>query len=79
MTTMQTLADIFRMVFDDDTIQIAPEMTSNDIEGWDSLSHLNLIIAVEAKFNIRFSENELLALKTVGTLCQIIEAKLSGN
>lgn len=75
MTTLQTLTDVFRMVFDDDEIRITPEMTANDIDGWDSLSHVNLITAVESKFKIRFSQKELLTQKNVGDLLRAIEAK----
>jgi acyl carrier protein len=77
MTTMETLNEIFRMVFDDDTIRIAPDMTANDIDGWDSLSHINLIIAVEGKFKIRFTQRELLTLKNVGDLLKAIEGKIA--
>jgi acyl carrier protein len=66
------------MVFDDDTIQIRPEMTADDIDGWDSLSHVNLIITVEAKFAIRFTQKELLTLKNIGDLYSTIEAKIGG-
>lgn len=76
MTTMETLTDIFRMVFDDNTIQLRPEMTANDVDGWDSLSHVNLILAVEAKFKIRFTQKELMTLKNVGDLHNTITAKM---
>ncbi|MBW4056405.1 MAG: acyl carrier protein [Proteobacteria bacterium] len=76
MTTKETLNDIFMMVFDDDTIQITPEMTANDIDGWDSLSHINLITSVEATFAIRFTQKELLSLKSIGDLLKIIENKI---
>lgn len=75
MTEMETLNEIFQMVFDDDTIQIKPEMTSNDIDGWDSLSHVNLITAIEAKFDIRFTQKELLTMKNIGDLHSFITAK----
>lgn len=77
MTTMQSLNQIFCMVFDDDTIQILPEMTANDVDGWDSLSHVNLIVAVESAFKIRFTQKELLTFKNVGDLHNSIEKKLS--
>jgi acyl carrier protein len=77
MTTFETLNGIFRMVFDDDTIQIEPRMTANDIDGWDSLSHVNLITAVEAKFKIRFSQKELLTLKNIGDLLNHIDRKIA--
>jgi acyl carrier protein len=77
MTTMNKLNDIFRQVFDDDTLTVAPEMTANDVDGWDSLSHTNLIVAIETKFNIRFTQKELLTFKNVGDLLRCIESKIS--
>lgn len=79
MTTVETLNQIFRMVFDDVTIQIRTDMTANDVDGWDSLSHVNLITAIEAKFNVRFSQKELLKQRNVGNLIDDIERKLAGN
>lgn len=76
MTTMYLLNEIFRVVFDDDSIQIKPEMTANDIDGWDSLSHVNLITAVEARFKIRFTQKELLTLKNIGDLYKTIESRI---
>jgi acyl carrier protein len=78
MATMEILNAIFQLVFEDDTIQIRPDMTADDIDGWDSLSHINLITAVEAKFKIRFSRKELLIMKNIGDLDRAIEAKISG-
>lgn len=72
---MERLNEVFREVFDDDTLQITREMTANDVEGWDSLSHINLIVAVESSFNIRFSQKELLGLKKVGDLLDLVAAK----
>jgi len=77
MTTTETLNGIFRMVFDDDGIEIERNMTANDIDGWDSLSHVNLITAVESKFEIRFTQKELLTLKNIGDLLDHIENKVS--
>jgi acyl carrier protein len=74
---MQTLTDIFRMVFDDDGIVLRPDMTANDVDGWDSLSHVNLLTTVEAKFNIRFTQNELLKQRNVGDLIADIDRKVS--
>jgi len=76
MQTKEILNGVFQQVFDDDTIQISPEMTANDIEGWDSLSHVNLIVAVETKFNIRFNQKELLTFKNIGDLLRCIESKI---
>ena len=76
MNIMENLNEIFRMVFDDHSIQINLEMTANDVDGWDSLSHVNLITAVEAKFRFRFTQKELLTLKNIGDLYNTIEAKV---
>ncbi len=76
MTTEETLTDVFRIVFEDPTIELRPGMTANDVEGWDSLSHVNLILAIELRFGIRFSQKELLSFKTVGDLTDSIKRKL---
>ncbi len=76
MTTMQILTDVFRQVFDDPTIALKPETTANDVEGWDSLSHVNLIMAVENRFNIRFSQKEVVSFKNVGDLARCVEKKM---
>ena len=76
MKTAEKLNDIFRTVFENDEINICLEMAAGDIDGWDSLSHVNLILAVEEGFSIRFTERELLAFKNVGDLLRSIENKL---
>jgi len=77
MTTEEILTDVFRTVFDDPTIAISPGMTAKDVEGWDSLSHVNLILAIELRFGIEFSQKELLTFKTVGDLLNSINRKLN--
>jgi acyl carrier protein len=77
MSTIEALNDIFRIVFDDPSINIGPEMTANDVEGWDSLSHVNLILAIENHFNIHFTQKELRSHKKVGDLTQSIESKIN--
>lgn len=77
MELLDRLNEIFCEVFDDDDIKIAPEMTANDIDGWDSLSHVNLIVAIETKFNIRFSQKELLTFKNVGDLLNCTNSKIN--
>lgn len=77
MTIIETLNEIFRMVFDDDELEVTPEMTANDVDGWDSLSHVNLITTIETRFNFRFTQKELLKQRNVGDLVKDIEAKLA--
>lgn len=74
-TTLDKLNEIFREVFDDDDIIVDQTTTANDVDGWDSLSHVNLIVAIEGKFGIRFSQKELLAFKNVGDMLKCIENK----
>lgn len=76
MKTIEALNQIFCMVFDDNTLLITPAMTANDIDGWDSLSHINLISAIEIKFNLRFTQKELLRQRNVGDLIADIDRKL---
>ncbi len=76
METIQTLNEVFRQVFDDDGIVISRETTANDIEEWDSLSHVNLIVAVEARFKVKFALGELQTLKNVGEMIDLINKKL---
>jgi acyl carrier protein len=76
MTTLEKLNTIFCEVFDDDCLQIFPQMTANDVDGWDSLSHVNLIVAVENYFKIRFNQKELLTFKNIGDLLGCIESKI---
>ncbi len=77
MITMEELTSVFRQVFDDDTIVVHPATTANEVEGWDSLSHVNLIVAIETGFGIRFSQKELLGFRNVGDLFNGINAKLA--
>ena len=75
MNIMDSLTEVFRAVFEDDAIILKPEMTANDVQGWDSLSHVVLILAIENRFKIKFNQKELLTLKNVGDLLKSIENK----
>lgn len=75
MDIRDKLNGIFREVFNNEGIDIKPEMTANDIEGWDSFSHLTLILAIEARFNIKFSLKEIMGFKNVGDLIKAIAQK----
>lgn len=76
MDLIDRLNQIFCEVFDDDDIKIALGMTANDIEGWDSLSHINLIVAIETKLGISFKQKEVSSFKNIGELYQCIQSKL---
>lgn len=66
------LTEVFRSVFDDEEICIGDDTTANDIEDWDSLEHINLIVAVEKCFNIKFNMGEVNEMKCVGEMVDII-------
>jgi acyl carrier protein len=75
----ERMSRIFRDVFDDPTINIRDDMTSEDIEAWDSLTHIHLIYAMEKEFKIVFSIGEAgSSLKNVGELRALIEKKVGG-
>ncbi len=75
MAIQEKLNAVFSEVFDDPDIMIHPGMTAKDVEGWDSFSHVNLIVAVEARFGIRFKQREILSFKNVADLMRCIELK----
>lgn len=67
---------IFRDIFDNDTLEIKETTNSMDIEDWDSLNHINLIVAIESDFKIKFSFDEVSELKNVGEMVELITLKL---
>ena len=76
MEVMDQLTKIFKKVFNDETISLNKEMTAADIGSWDSLSHMLMIAEVENAFSIKFKLREINKLKNVGSLLELIEAKL---
>lgn len=73
----EKVTHIFRTVFNEPTLEINPATTANDVDAWDSLSHLNMISAVEKAFEVKFKLKDLVKLKNVGDLLNTIEAKLA--
>jgi acyl carrier protein len=69
------LAEIFQDVFDEDLITVTPELSAKDIENWDSLTHIRLMLTVEKAFKIKFSVSEIGKLKNVGDLVVLIKAR----
>lgn len=69
------LTAIFQDILDDPTIMLRPELTASDVYGWDSLSHVRLVLAVEKNFRINFSAFEVARLKNVGEFVDLIMAK----
>jgi acyl carrier protein len=73
------LTTIFRDLFDDDTLVLTPGLTAADIPDWDSFNHINLIVAVESRFAIKFQTAELESMHTVGHLADLIQSKLAAQ
>ena len=73
------LQNIFRDVFDDSSIILQEEMSAKDIDEWDSLTHIQLIVTTEQQFNIRFMTAEIAELKNVGEFLKLIKKKLEGK
>jgi acyl carrier protein len=75
MKTLDRVNEVFRDVFEDDELVVNPSTTAADVEGWDSLMHVTLIVAVEKAFNVKFTSSEVAALKNVGELVTLIERR----
>lgn len=74
---VEQLTGIFRKIFRDDNLVITDEMTANDVDSWDSLSHMLLITDIEDHFSIKFKLRELNKLRNVGALVAVLESKLN--
>ena len=75
--------EVFRQVFDDPELVLRDEMTADDILGWDSLAHINLMVAIERQFHVKFGTAEISRLKgddqNVGSFLELIQKKLQGT
>jgi acyl carrier protein len=69
------LQAVFRRIFDNDAIELRHEMTAVDIPGWDSIVHIQLIVAAEKEFRVSFTTNEALALRNVGDFIALLHSK----
>jgi acyl carrier protein len=79
-TYEQVLAEVTRIVcevINNDSIQLKYETTANDVKDWDSLNHIELVVAIEKHFNIRFNFAELQKFKNVGEMCDNIVIRLA--
>ena len=75
--TQAALTKIFHDVFDDDSIVLRPDLSAADVEGWDSLAHVRLLLTIERKMGIKFNAVEAGKLKNVGELIELVDSKLS--
>src|SRR5687767_4415891 len=72
MDTLAQLQNVFRNIFDDEALTISRETTAQDIEAWDSVQNVTLMLEVETEFGVRFSTSEMAYLKNVGDLVDLI-------
>jgi acyl carrier protein len=73
------LTSIFQDLFDDDSLEVHPGLTAADVPEWDSFNHINLIVAIESRFGIKFQTAELESMHTVGHLADLIQTKLAAQ
>ena len=76
MNVKEQVQEIFRDVFDDEELTITEATTSADIEDWDSFAQMNLIVAMEKKFKLKFDIKEINAIKNVGRMIELIESRI---
>ncbi len=72
----EKLNEVFRDVFDDEDITVTETTTADDIEDWDSLEHINLLAAVEQEFGMKFNMGQVVSMKNVGEMAEIIMSKI---
>ena len=75
-TVIQELTPIFRDVLDQPDLALASESNASTVDGWDSLAHVNLVVAIEKRYRIKFALGELQGLKNVGDMADLIEKKV---
>lgn len=73
---LKKLTDIFREIFDDETLIISEKTNAEDIEAWDSIENINVIVAMEKEFCIKFQIMEIGEMENVGEMVSLIEKKL---
>jgi acyl carrier protein len=79
MEIIDRLQALFITVFDNDSIRVTPQLTADDVDEWDSLSHINLMLAIELEFGIEFDPSEIQTFANVGELIASIEKKLAAK
>ena len=78
-TVWARVRDVMVQVFGDDDIVLEPATTAADVEGWDSVSNIEVLVALEREFGIRFNTGEIATLANVGQLVELIATRLGEN
>ena len=74
---LEQLRGVFDEVFEGHSAEISESTTANDIEDWDSLTNIELMVAVEKKFNIKLTSSDINNLQNVGDLCRVVQTKIA--
>jgi acyl carrier protein len=72
-----TLNAVFRQVLEDDSIELTPQTTAEDVDGWDSMNHIFIVVELEKRFGVKFQAAEMEELKNVGELAALVQQKLA--
>lgn len=74
----KSLEKLVGEILEVDELSLTPETTADDVPGWDSVAHVNILVTVESTFGVRFDASEISNLSSVGVLVDMIDAKLQG-
>ena len=74
MDRLALVQRVFRDVFDNEELKLTPAMTQSDVDGWDSVAQVKVLLALESELGIRFETEEVSAIRSVGDLLAAIEA-----
>ena len=74
---LEKLTEIFRILFNNNTLTLNDDMVATDVPGWDSFIHINLMISIEEEFGIKFTNEEVAKMQNVGELKNLLNGKLS--
>jgi len=78
-STMVRINEVFQNVFADDELTVDRATTAEDVEGWDSLMHVTLVVNMEKALGVRFTSSEVASLKNVGELADLIDHRLASH
>lgn len=74
----EKLTGVFRDIFDSDSLTLRDDMVAADVEDWDSLNHVKLVVAIESAFGVKFSTREVTGWKCVGDMKRTLQSKVHG-
>lgn len=73
---LSSIEEIVRRILENETIKLTNQITINQVPGWDSLNHIRIIIAIENKFKMKYTAEEIRTIQDIGKLCDIVHGKV---